>query len=285
MPAASDLDSQMNPRVAVPDFQVYLDAAAERSAAARLALPRELDVRYGTGPLQTLDIFTSEGQDLPVHVFIHGGFWRGLDKNIYSEIARPIVEAGAIAILVNYDLCPSVTLDEIVSEIRVCVSWLYHNVSRFGGDRDRISLSGHSAGAHLAATALCHDWTINGLPADAIKAAVLVSGVYDLRPVPQLAVNEEIGLSDDMARRHSVMFLPTDVRCPALVAVGAEEPRLWKLQSVDYARTLLRCGVPTRYLEIIGDHHFSITDRLAESDHPLTGALMKMVHGRLRSEK
>jgi arylformamidase len=267
----------MNPRAAVPDFQTYLDNAAARSLAVRLSLPCDLDVRYGDGPLQTLDVFPARGKDLPVHVFIHGGFWRGLDKDIYSEIAQPIVASGAIAILVNYDLCPAVTLDDIVQQILACVTWIYREAPRYGGDPDQISLSGHSAGAHLAAMALCHEWDREGLPMALIKAVVLISGIYDLVSVPRLSVNEEINLTQDMARRNSVMSAQPTVHCPALVTAGGEEPRLWLRQSSDYAQQLTRAGLVTRYLEVPGEHHFSLTDRLAEADHPLTRAMVDMI--------
>lgn len=277
MPDAIHLETQMNPRAAVPGFQAYLDEAATRSLAARQTLPCVLDVRYGDGPLQTLDVFSADGEDLPVHVFIHGGFWRGLDKGIYSEIAQPIVASGAVAILVNYDLCPAVTVDDIVQQILSCVAWIYRETPRYGGDPHRISLSGHSAGAHLAAMTLYHDWDGDGLPMDLIKAVVLISGIYDLASVPHLSVNEEIQLTEDQARRNSVMSAEPRVNCRALVTAGAEEPRLWVQQSLDYARWLTRAGLVTRYLELPDEHHFSITDRLAQADHPLTKAMLEMI--------
>jgi arylformamidase len=277
MSDAIDLETQMNPRAAVPDFQAYLDNAATRSLAVRRGLPCVLDVRYGDGPLQTLDVFSARGKDLPVHVFIHGGFWRGLDKDIYSEIAQPIVASGAIAILVNYDLCPAVTLDDIVQQILACVAWIYQQAPRYGGDPDRISLSGHSAGAHLAAMTLCHDWDSEGLPMDLIKAVVLISGIYDLASVPRLSVNEEIQLTEDQARRNSVMSAEPRVRCRAFVTAGAKEPQLWVRQSSDYAQRLTRAGLVTRYLELPDEHHFSITDRLAQAEHPLTKAMLDMI--------
>ncbi len=278
MPDAPHLETQMNPRAAVPDFQAYLDNAAARSLAVRRSLPCILDVRYGDGPLQTLDVFPVHGADLPVHVFIHGGFWRGLDKRIYSEIAQPIVASGAIAILVNYDLCPAVTLDDIVDQILACVAWVYRQAPRYGGDPDRISLSGHSAGAHLAAMTLCHDWDREGLPMNLIKAVILISGIYDLGLVPRLSVNEEIRLTADQARRNSVMSATPRVHCHALVTAGAEEPRLWLQQSLDYVQRLARAGLVTRYLELPDEHHFSITERLAQADHPLTKAMLNLIN-------
>ncbi len=277
MADAISLESQMNPRVAVPDFQAYLDNAAARSLAVRRSIPCVLDVRYGDGPLQTLDVFSARGENLPVHVFIHGGFWRGLDKDIYSEIAQPIVASGAIAMLVNYDLCPAVSLDDIVQQILASVAWIYRQAPRYGGDPDRISLSGHSAGAHLAAVCLCHDWASEGLPMNLIKAVILVSGIYDLASVPLLSVNEEIQLTADQAHRNSVMAAEPRARCRALVIAGAEEPQLWSQQSSDYAQALMRAGLATRYLEVPNEHHFSITDRLAQADHPLTKAMLDMI--------
>ncbi len=272
----------MNPRAAVPEFQDYLDHAAARSLTVRRNLPGVLDVRYGNGPLQTLDVFAAPGTGLPVHVFIHGGFWRGLDKDIYSEIAQPIVASDAVAVLVNYDLCPVVSLDDIVQQIVACVSWIHRHAPRYGGDPDRITLSGHSAGAHLAAMALCHDWQADELPGDLIKAVALISGIYDLAQVPLLSVNEEIQLTEEMARRNSVMFAHPRVRCRALVVAGADEPRLWVQQSSDYAQHLIRGGLDAEFLALPNEHHFSITDRLAQAEHPLTRAMLDMIMTSLR---
>ena len=276
----TEFDNQWNPRLAVPDFQTFLNHAAERSLAVRKQLHCNLDVRYGDGPLQTLDVFRGAGKDLPVYVFIHGGFWRGLDKGIYSEIAAPAVASGAVSILVNYDLCPKVTVDDIVCQIRACVAWIYGHVSSYGGNPDQITLCGHSAGAHLAAAAICHDWAGNNLPVDIIKAVTLISGIYDLTIVPRLSVNEEIRLTHEMACRNSVMFLDPTVFCKVLVAVGGDEQSPWIQQSLDYAEKLERNGLSTEYMELTGEHHFSVADGLANPEHALTKACLRLVHGR-----
>ncbi len=274
-----DLETQLNPRAAVPDFQAYLDRAEARSRAVIQRLDARLDVRYGDGPLQSLDIYTTATGNAPVHVFIHGGYWRGLDKKIYAELAQPLVESGVLAILVNYDLCPTVTVDVVVEQVRAAIAWVFNNVQRFGGDAQRISVSGHSAGAHLAAMGLCHDWGRDGLPADVIKSSTLISGVYDLTSVPRLSVNQEIQLTPDAAERNSVMFLAPTTRGPALVAVGGEEPALWIQQSAEFSRRLSSTGLDTRYLEVGGEHHFSITDRLTDTDHALTRAWLDLAAG------
>ena len=195
------LEREYNPRLAAPDFQAYLDAQASRAAATRDALAGSLDVSYGDGPLQTLDIFPAKTPNAPVHAFIHGGYWRGLDKNFYSYIAEPLVAAGATVAMVNYDLAPGQTISGIVSQIAEAVRWLHANARQVGGNPDRLYLSGHSAGAHLAAMMLARDWAAEGRPADIVKGVVAVSGVYELEPVTMLKVNAEIGLTPEEAGR------------------------------------------------------------------------------------
>ncbi|KZD09659.1 alpha/beta hydrolase [Oceanibaculum pacificum] len=268
------LEREYNPRRAVPDFQRFLDSQIARSAATRKALRCSLDVRYGDGPLQTLDVFPAADPRAPIHVFIHGGYWRGLDKSVYSFIAEPLVAAGATVVMLNYDLAPALAIGEIVEQTRQAVHWIYANGGALGGDPDRLYLSGHSAGGHLAAMMLAQDWAAQGLPGDVLKGVIAVSGVYDLEPVTLLAVNAEIGLTPDHAAATSLVAHPPLPICPVLVAVGGGETGDWIRQSLEFARLCRQRGLVTDYWEIGSENHFSICDRMGEAHHPLTRAML-----------
>ena len=271
------LEREYNPRRAVPDFQAFLDGQIARAKATRDTRPCTLDVRYGPGPLQTLDVFPAQNPDAPIHVFIHGGYWRGLDKSVYSYIAEPLVDAGATVVLLNYDLAPKLTISAIVEQTRQAVHWLHANGRSLGGDPAKLYLSGHSAGGHLAAMMLAQDWEKQGLPGDVLKGIVAISGVYDLTPVTMLGVNAEIGLTAEQAAINSLDANPPLPAAPLLVAVGGGETADWIRQSAVYARQCRAAGVLTDYWEIGRENHFSICDRLGESHHPLTRAMLSQM--------
>ena len=143
------LDRMYNNRALVPDHAAYFSRWAESSAAARSAEPCTLDVPYGTGPGETLDIFPAAQASAPVVVFIHGGYWRSLDKSDHSFVAPAFTQAGACVVVPNYALCPAVTVSDITLQMVKCVAWVWRNIHRFGGDPSRITLVGHSAGGTL----------------------------------------------------------------------------------------------------------------------------------------
>lgn len=259
---ADALESHFNPRLASDNFERHHETFGRLSAAARADLPCRLDLRYGDGPLETLDFFPGPGPDAPLHVFIHGGYWRALDKSLYSCIAVPLVSAGAAVALLNYDLCPAVTVTDIVVEIRRAIAWLARRGAELGFDADRIALSGHSAGAHLAAMAIAHDWAAEGLPADLIKGASLVSGIYAPAPALHLPVNAEIGLTADVAHAANALLHPPRATPAIAVSAGGAEPPGWIGQSHAYV-SAHRLPVPV--IIVPGADHFTIKDEALDS--------------------
>ena len=272
-----ELEAHMNPRIAVAETEDYLADYAERSAEARERMSGKLDIAYGDSPGQKLDVFRAVKSDVPLHIFIHGGYWRALDKSANSFVAKALVEAGATTVLLNHDLCPAVTLDEIVSQIRRAVAWVYNNAAQLGGDPDRIFVSGHSAGAHLAMMALAHDWGGEGLPPDLIKGAVGVSGIYDLAPVLKISVNEDVRLDPDMAARNSPTLHPPSSPAPFVIAAGQLEPVGFKVQSTDFYDVCRKHGLNCEYLECPGDDHFSILYSLTNPISGLCGLTLRQM--------
>ena len=178
------LDSQYNNRLRVPDFAQIVARWTESSARVRETLRAHLDVAYGDAPSDQLDIFPAAQSGAPVLVFVHGGYWRSLDKSDHSFIAPSFVDAGVNVVVPNYALCPAVTIDEIALQTARAVAWTWRHIAAFGGDPARISVVGHSAGGHLAAMMLSCRWKVLGddLPAQLLSTAMGISGLYDLEP-------------------------------------------------------------------------------------------------------
>ena len=272
-----DLELEFNPRAAARNVDARIAAYADASAATRARLNPVLDVRYGSGEKETLDIFPAHDPDAPVHLFIHGGYWRAMDKSDYSFIADVFQPAGAVTVLVNYDLCPTVALDTIVAQTMRAIAWTFRNIAQYGGDPNRLYVSGNSAGGHLTAMALAHDWEAEGLPRDIIKGAMPITGVFDCEPVPDITVNELVRLDRETARRLSPLRNPPRRALPVLVAVGGSEPRLWIGMSKDYAALCREHGLACEYMELPGHDHFDISRAVGNAESPLAQAMLRMM--------
>jgi arylformamidase len=279
---AALLEQHFNPRVAVPDFQQALARYATRSAAVRQYLPGAYDLRYGARPQQTFDLHRAAPPATgapPLVLFLHGGYWRALDKRDHSFVAPLFVDAGVTLANVNYDLCPSVTLDVIVDEICEAVRYFTQHAADVGAAAQRLFLVGHSAGAHLVARMLAQDWSAAGLPADTIAGAVALSGLYEPEVVMRLAVNVEIGLTAAMAARHDCLGHPPQRQVPLLIAVGGAEPAGWIGQSCAYRDVCARAGIDVQWMSVEGANHFTLLEEAMTAGRPLAAAMLHLVTG------
>jgi arylformamidase len=227
------LDSEYNLRARHPDHADVLERWSTASALVRRIEPRRLDVRYGDGANETLDIFPTPKADAPVLVFIHGGYWRTLDKADHAFVAPSFTTEGALVVLPNYALCPVVGIEEIALQMTRALAWVYRHARLYGGDPERIVVVGHSAGGHLAAMLLSCRWrdVDPALPPHLVSGALAVSGVFDLEPL-RLApfVQDDLRLTAASVRRLSPAFFPRPRR-PLYVAVGAQESSEFQRQS------------------------------------------------------
>ena len=269
-----ELDRQYDNVAAVPDCGAVVAGWAERSARARRGTDCRLGVRFGPTRAEHLDVFPA-GLGAPVHLFVHGGYWRRFAAADLSFVAPPLVEAGTAAVVANYALCPDVTMDEIVRQVRAAVAWTWANAATFGGDRDRITLSGHSAGGHLVAMALLTDWeAAYDLPADVIKAALPISGLFDLAPFPYTYLQPALQLTWGQVRRLSPAGLALPASAPRLdVVAGADETDELRRQSRDFAALWRAKGLPGRHEEVAGANHFTVLDVLASRPGGLAAGL------------
>lgn len=276
--SAEELERQYSPRASVPDHERYALEAASRSADCRSKAANAVyDVAYGPHPLETMDIFRPDASDgAPVHIFIHGGYWRARVKEEFSYIAEPMVDAGAIVAVVNYALCPEVSIEEIVRQTRACCAFLWRNPDVHGGDIGRMHISGHSAGGHLAAMLMATRWPDfdAGLPADLIKSGVLLSGIYDLAPILHTSVQDDVRLTGDAVQRISPLTLEPATKAPMTIAVGGAESDEFRRQSRDLADTW-KALAPVEHLEFPELNHFSILTETATADSQLTALRLR----------
>jgi arylformamidase len=275
------LEAQYNPRSAVPDFQQHFDTYVSKSAAAREAIGGDYDLRYGAGPLQTYDLHKPKNvkAGAPLVVVIHGGYWRGLDKNTMTFAIPPYLDRGAVVVNLNYDLCPQVTLDAIVREMQEALAHVASKAADWGADPAKLHVIGHSAGAHLAAMMVAAPWPRDLGPQPPVASLGLISGVYSLEPVLRISVNESIRLDEAMAARNSVTNFPPKIEGPVLVSYGADEPEAWRNQSIDFHQACRDAGIRSELLPMANGNHFTIKFAAADPKHPLGAALLKQVFG------
>jgi arylformamidase len=253
---------QYNPQRACPDFARFRAARDPENTAALATLEREADVAYGDHPRRRLDIYPApaHGGRSPVHIYFHGGYWRTQDKENFAFIAGALVPLGVTTVIANYELCPGSTLDGVIASALSAVRWTAREIAGYGGDPAALTLSGHSAGAHIGASVIAHDWAAEGLDGDILKGATLVSGMFDPRPAMRTTVNAQIGLTEELAARHNLEAKTPMVRCPVTLVAGGDEPWHWVDQTFRYYHHLRRHGLSPACHVPAGVNHFNIID-------------------------
>lgn len=274
------LDAQYNARAMVPDHETLIAGWTRDSIAARHALEVRRDIAYGPSSEETLDIFPGQGASgpAPLHVFYHGGYWRAFHKDDFSYVARAIVPKGGTVVVVNYALVPSVRIGELVRQCRAAFAWVWRNAASFGGDAGRITLSGHSAGAHLVAMMMATDWpAFDGVPADVIKGATAISGIYDLEPVRLCYINADLKLSPEEMAPMSPLRLAPRGGAPLTVVYGAEESEEFRHNGQALAEAWTTKGIECRLIEMPGLNHFSILEELKGPETTLARAIHRQI--------
>jgi arylformamidase len=269
--AAIDYEVEYNNRARVPEHpEIFARWAGEAEfyRAEMLKNGRaELGLTYGSTPRQTVDLFLAEGhENAPLAIFIHGGWWRSLEPSIFSHMARGPNGRGISVAVVGYDLCPNVTIGDIVEQMRRMCAFVWQ---RFGR---RMMVYGHSAGGHLAAALLATDWRAlyPKAPADLVPAAYSISGVFDLAPLLATTVNQDLRLDPAQARKLSPLFWPVAASWIFDAVVGGLESNEFKRQSRTIAQTWQQAGVQARYEEVAGTNHFTVIDPLSDPESAMS---------------
>jgi arylformamidase len=259
------LDAQYNNRARVPEHAAILDRWRQASQLVRSQTRCELDRAYGDLPSERLDVFPAAAPGAPVLVFIHGGYWRSLDKSDHSFIASSFVADGAAVVVPNYGLFPAVGIEQIALQLTRVIAWVWRHAADFGGEPQRIALAGHSAGGHLAAMLLACRWrdVDAEMPVLPLQGALSVSGLYDLEPVrlaPFLA--DDLQLTPAGVRRLSPAFFPRPRR-PLYAVVGGDESEEFLRQNQLIRDQWGPTAVPVCET-LVGHHHFNVLHNLAD---------------------
>ena len=260
------LEQQYDNRKRVPEFAQHIARWRETSAQARVRLACHLDLAFMADGALTLDVFAAARAGAPVLVFLHGGYWRTLDKADFSFVAAPFVAAGAMVVVPNYALCPAVTVDTIALQMAHALAWVHRHAARYGGDAARTVVAGHSAGGHLAAMLLACDGALLApdLPARLTRRAVSISGLYDLAPVAATpSLQADLRLTPEVVARTSPARFAAPAGSRLCSVVGA-------LESDEFRRhnRLIRERWGARAVpvceELPGRDHFSVLDDLVD---------------------
>jgi arylformamidase len=254
----AQIDAQYNASLQVPDPAAELAHYVRQASRARATLRDVQDVRYGPTLAETLDIFPADRPDAPVFVFLHGGYWRALSSKEFSGVALGLQPQGITTVVVNYALCPAVTIDEITRQIRTALAWVLRHIRDHGGDPSRVAIGGHSAGGHLTAMALLTRWTEDyGLPADPFQAAVLVSGLYDLAPLRHSYLQPQIQLDDGIVQRQSPAFHVRPCATPIRITWGGAETPEFARQSQVFHDAWQAAGNTSELAAVPDAHHYN----------------------------
>lgn len=267
----AELDAQYNLRARFADHPKFIEHWQREGDAERMRPGWRRDLAYGPTRTQTLDLIAppTGGKRAPLFVFFHGGYWQGLDKRDGAFLAPAFVDAGIAFATVNYTLAPVASLDQIVREARRAIAYLWRQAPLFGCDGARLMVAGHSAGGHIAAMLAATDWTrLGGLPADLVKAALSVSGIYDLEPIRRTYQNPVLKLDAASAGRNSPIHL-TPRTARVAVTVGSNEPDEFQRQQTEFAAVWQAKGVAVEVVPAAGLHHFDILEKLGDPAHPI----------------
>lgn len=267
-----------NNRAAVSDHAQWFARWAALSAEAQQRFQPKLDLRYGPNPKETLDLFVPASAARGTFVFIHGGYWRALDKSDHRFVAAPFIAQGISVAVINYDLCPDVSIATIVDECRRAVSWLKRDGAHYGANADSIVVGGHSAGGHLAAMLIATAPEAFGLTRHPLAGAVSVSGVHDLRPLTLFSFNADLKLDDVEAARLSPVLHRPATPAPIAIAVGGGETSEFLRQAdlLFEAWPSNRPAGASGPLVIADRHHFDVVVDFADPSSALTRATLAL---------
>lgn len=280
------LEDQYNNRARVPDHAQVLQRWAAASALARERTTAYLDVAYGPGAGEKLDIFPAPagatggaGAGAPVLMFIHGGYWRSLDKSDHSFVAPAFNAAGAMVVVPNYALCPAVTIEHIVLQMANALVWLWHHAAQYGGDPARIALAGHSAGGHLATMLLTCRWKqlAEELPPQPVTGALSISGLYDLEPLRHTPfLQGDLQLKPASVARLSPAFFPRPKGAKLYATVGLDESEEFRRQNSLIRDVWGPTAVPVCET-VPSTNHFTVLNALADPSSRLHELALRLL--------
>lgn len=248
------LDDAYNNQATVSNMPAIRADWASRSRKIRSEHGRLLDLRFGDGSRERLDLFLTSEPNAPTVTYIHGGYWQANDKENYAFVAEGPLSAGFNVAVIEYTIAPEGSIEQMTAEMGRAASWLHENLASHGADPHRIYMAGHSSGGHL---------TAQNIDSKGLRGGIAISGVFDLEPMLFTKYNDKLCLTPESARANSPIFNPPKRSAPLLVAYGGAELPEFHRQSKDFVRAWQSRGLDCSLLEVPGANHFSVVESLA----------------------
>jgi arylformamidase len=272
-----DYEVEYNNRARVPEhpqiFARWARDAEDYCSQAMQERRAELGLMYGSTLRQFIDLFAPRPEvTAPLALFVHGGYWRSLDPSLFSHMARGLNAHGVAVAVVGYDLCPEVTIADIIEQIRHACLFLWLRTGQ------RMMIYGHSAGGHLAGAMVATDWQARypKAPPDLIPAAYSISGLFDLTPLVGIPMAQDLRLDANDVQHVSPLFWPAPAGRVFDAVVGGLESSEFLRQSRTVAEAWGKAGMHTRYEAIADTNHFTVIDALVDPKSPMVGRLAEL---------
>lgn len=275
------LEREYSPSSCIDDIMVFIKQYIDESKKAHNVLRgiMKSDIKYGPEKRSHMDMFIPKSdQLLPIHVFIHGGYWQELSKKESAFAAPNFIDHNVIFIALDYTLAPEATMYEIVDQIRGGIISIIQNAKKFNGDPNNITISGSSAGGHLVAEFLSTDWRKYDYNECPIKGALCLSGIFDLEPIVDTYVNEPLKMTKEDAYNLSPFYHIPEQSCPIIFTVGENETAEFHRQTDEYMKACSEKGIETSYVGMPLYNHFDIAMALNKKDSPLFQAVLQQIN-------
>ena len=275
-----ELNDAYSQFIYAPNIGQVIDRWGTNSELVRGRLGQPLKFSYGDLPVESLDVYPTNDQGAPVHIFIHGGAWQQGTAEGYGFPAELFVNAGVHYVVPDFSWIQDVgdSLYPMVDQLRRAVAWVYRNAEQFGGDPEQLYLSGHSSGGHLAGVMLTTDWEAEvDLPGDVIKGGLCCSGMFDLKPVRLSSRGDYVDFTDAMEHDMSSIRHIDKLNAPLLVAYGSYETPEFKRQSNEFAEAVAKAGKPVELIVAENYNHFEVIETLANPNGILGRAVLEQM--------
>jgi arylformamidase len=277
-PDGASIDAEYDPSRRVESRQPFMDWYVRQSALARETLDCQLDIPFGPTPAETIDIFPSPTPNAPVLMFIHGGYWRALSSKEFSFVAAGMAPHGLTVAVMNYALCPQVTIAEITRQSRAAVAWLARSARQYGGNPAQIVVAGHSAGGHQVGMLLSGGRAPDAAAAATlIKGGIAISGLFDLRPLQQSWLQPTLQLTDSLSVEQSPLFQIPKQAAPLLLSVGGDESAAFHSQSQNYLAAWRLAGLDGEYFAQPGINHYEAVYGLGDPASAMSRAVADFI--------
>ena len=275
-----ELNDAYSQFINAPNIRQIVDRWGSNSELARSRLGAPLRFSYGDEEIEALDVYPTAEPNAPVNIFIHGGAWQQGTAESYGFPAELFVNSGIHYVVPDFSWIQDVgdSLFPLADQLRRAIAWVYRNAAKFGGDSDRLYLSGHSSGGHLAGVMLTTDWRKEAdLPNDIIKGGLCCSGMFDLKPVRLSHRSEYVNFTDEMEDTLSPIRHIENLNAPLVVAYGSYETREFKRQSQAFAKAVAEAGKSVELIVAENYNHFEVIETLANPHGILGRAVLEQM--------